>query len=150
MSFKAPPEADFQAYAKLVDAQRSHYPKLAGYGATQCSNGAGLDGLPYPLRGPIATVGTYFHNKFELCASGVAVIDDHETTLTEPASAETDTPKNISLELKLDAQREIAGEIGRRLKAGDSADDVKSLIGDLAYTATVGQRRRDQQWEAGR
>lgn len=156
MSFKAPPEGDFEAYAKLVDAQRSHYTKLADYGATQCSNGSGLDGLLYPLRGPITTVSTYFHNKFELCANGMTTVsdrmietgqdyhrsdrtaadrlakaypaaptgfheisggaligsfDDHDVTLTEPASAETDTQKNISLELKLASGKLIGGEL---------------------------------------
>jgi hypothetical protein len=42
-------------------------------------------------------------------------------------------------------QREIAEQIYHRLRAGAEVDDIKDLIGDLAYTATVDQRRREQE-----
>jgi hypothetical protein len=42
-------------------------------------------------------------------------------------------------------QREIAEKIYDRLKAGADVDDIKDLIGDLAYTATADERRREQE-----
>lgn len=81
---------------------------------------------------------------------GEAATGNSTGELDDDTVAESDRLGDQLLAGQTDAQREIAGVIYRRLKAGDSVDDVKSLIGDLAYTATVDQRRRDQQWEAGR
>jgi hypothetical protein len=47
-------------------------------------------------------------------------------------------------------QREIAEKIFDRLKAGADVDDVKELIGDLAWTATVDERRRQHERQASR
>jgi hypothetical protein len=81
---------------------------------------------------------------------GDAATGDSTGELGEETVAASERLGDQLLAGQTDAQREIAGEIYRRLKAGDSVDDIKILIGDLAYTATVDQRRRDQQWEASR
>lgn len=43
------------------------------------------------------------------------------------------------------AQRDIAMRIFDRLKAGAEVDEVKDLIGDLSYTATADERRRERE-----
>jgi hypothetical protein len=76
MGFKVPSQDDFDAYSKLVLKQRDHFGALGGWSAGQCSNGSGLDGLLYPLRGPVAEVGGYFHGKFVLCGNGMTGVSD--------------------------------------------------------------------------
>jgi uncharacterized protein YukE len=76
MAFKVPPQQDFDAYSKLVLKQRDHFGTLGNWSGGQCSNGDGLDGLLYPLRGPIAEVGGYFHGKFTLCGTGMTGVSD--------------------------------------------------------------------------
>jgi hypothetical protein len=47
-------------------------------------------------------------------------------------------------------QREIAERIYHRLRSGAEVDDIKDLIGDLSYTATADQRRREQERHTNR
>jgi hypothetical protein len=69
---QAPPKAEFDNLAGLLDAQRGHLGTLGNYAGSTCANGDGLDNALSFLRQPVADLSTFLNNKFFDCQAGIA------------------------------------------------------------------------------
>ncbi len=73
--FRAPPQADFQAYADLVGHQGEHFGLMVPWSGTQCASTGGLDGaLLLPLMEIVPEVAQFFNGKLSQCQRGMGLV----------------------------------------------------------------------------
>jgi len=96
--FKAPPRADFDTYAGLMEAQAAHFTNLFGWAGQECSEAEDLNGLLLlPLVQSVPKVAAMFTEKLAVCERGmIGVGSKARATAAAYAAAEHANKTNIA------------------------------------------------------